>query len=65
VVNGPFRQKAPVGLIEEMASRRAGAWRQLYATDEVVLSLGMGRHLAVPTRQPGELLEAITVETRE
>lgn len=57
---GPLRHRVPIGFIERIEPRGAGSWRRLYADWEVVLHLQSGaRVLALPTREPGELVSVI------
>lgn len=56
---GPFRDTLATGAVESTQRRSATAWRKLYADEEVVLGLTIGRRpeYTVPTRDP-EALEA-------
>ena len=57
---GPFRQRVPIGFVAEVGRCDATSWRRLYAREEVVLRLTRGMpRLAVPTNDPGTLIEAI------
>jgi len=57
---GPLRHRVPFELVEGVASRPAGAWRRLFGVTEVVLRLGSeGREVVLPSREPGDLVEAI------
>jgi hypothetical protein len=51
---GPFRDTLATGAVESTRRRSATAWRRLYADEEVVLGLTIGRRpeYAVPTRDP-------------
>jgi hypothetical protein len=58
---GPFRDTLATGAVASTQRRPATAWRKLFADEEVVLSLTVGRkpEYVVPTRNPDALERAL------
>jgi len=61
VGTGPFKDTLATGAVESSEVRPATAWRKLFADQEVVLGLAVGRrcHYPVPTRDPEGLQAAL------
>jgi hypothetical protein len=58
---GPFRDTLATGAVESTRRQPATAWRKLFADEEVVLGLAIGRkpEYAVPTRNADALEAAL------
>jgi hypothetical protein len=60
IKTGPFAKRIAIDLITTISARPATRWRRLYCDNEVALDLGTGEQIALPSRNPEEMIAEIT-----